>query len=213
MWNTGRPELLTLPSVDSATLAIGLAFAPFVRWSFRASVPTLLEGLSEALLRLVSYRALFRNLGGRADLLPAGQPANRPSPQTETHRFRYWPSQTQPTRRAAMKSATTNFCWSRTEPLSRRDASARRLVRRSWPPRPAVKTRQPFPPAFTTSPAKRVPPIMTEDQEEAVTFPRPQNTCTIQIEHFLPAGRSTRDISRSRTTSCRARRSVRNRLR
>jgi hypothetical protein len=40
---------------------------------FRACVPRLLEGLSEAVLRFVSNRLLLRDLRGRASLLPAGQ--------------------------------------------------------------------------------------------------------------------------------------------
>ena len=51
------------------------------------------------------------------------------------------------------------------------------------------------------------------DNEEADEIvPRPENTRTIEIERFLQAGRSTPGISRSRTMSCRAKRSDRNSL-
>jgi hypothetical protein len=68
-------KLPSLPSVDSSVLALGLAFVPLLRWSFRCRRPDTTGRASEAILRLVSYRPLSRNLGGRADLRPAGQPA------------------------------------------------------------------------------------------------------------------------------------------
>ena len=52
-----------------------------------AGVTPLLEGLFKAVVRLLSGRALSCDFGCRKSLLPAGQQANRPSPQTQARRF------------------------------------------------------------------------------------------------------------------------------
>ena len=100
-------------------------------------------------------------------------------------------------RRAATRSARTNFCSSRTGTSRRRAASARRPARFRLPNLRSGKVRPLSRQGFPNCPEEDRAPQDDEDEDEEPEEPeeapappvlRPQNTRTIEIERFLPAG-------------------------
>ena len=71
--------------------------------------------------------------------------------------------------------------------MSGRAASASRPAQWNLPSRRRAKVRRQCPPDCTSRTRKK-PPLDDDEEEEIAPVPRPQNTRTIEIERFLPAG-------------------------
>jgi hypothetical protein len=85
-------SLRIVNAVESRRLRrdIGRACVPRSIWSSDAAVPLLLVGLSQALPRFVSNRALHRDVLKRAGRLPADQQENRQPAAPATGRRAHW---------------------------------------------------------------------------------------------------------------------------
>ena len=80
-----------------------------------------------------------------------------------------------------------SFCWSRIATLSGRAASASRRAQWNLPSRRRAKVCRRYL-WDSTSRMRKKPPLTMMKTEEIAPVPRPQNTRTIEVERFLPAG-------------------------
>lgn len=159
-----------------------------------ACVTPLLEGLSEAVLRLLSGRALSCDFGCRTSLLPAGEQAHRPSSQTQAGRFVTGEAVDALDKARGYDIDENEFVFVEDRDLA--EARSERPPPGSIPlMEPWHRANPPIVPATGSEPTEdeRAPEDDEDEDEELEEGPtppvqRPPNTRTIEIERFLPVG-------------------------
>lgn len=153
-----------------------------------ARLSRVLERLSEVLLRLLPGRALPRDLGGGAALLPAGESAYRPCLKHKLVDSIAGEAVDSSNKARGYEVGENEFLL-----VEDRDLEHARSER---PPPGAVEINEaprrespPTVPAGVHEQEVQEPADDYDDGEEGMTpRPRPENTHTIEIERFLPAG-------------------------